>query len=491
MRHDVGKFKLDRQRSVTVTKYPKTTDFVDVINRIAAGGFDLSPFMTRGSHTATDATITMTWDGTGTFLDNQPKPGDLLEIVEDTIVLWLGVVEEVNNFNEERGNRVINILARSRDGVGPWRKRKYISPRFQAGGTLAGAAREVCTGQGLTQNEFDIPLVGYTIPHANVQFAEITPWQALTLIGQAIGYSPFTNARGQISMYNRDVDRIPDFVLTQADVKRIAGGKGKPSLSAFRLKWLDRNLTKVTQQDQILATTVITAGFFKRTTRRDVYWSDDRRARAQNTYMKVLDSINAGLLPIGDETYVQNDAFHGTVTTEVTIFIATLATVSLAAVIFLDYDPDGVVVFGFGGSAGVTIPQGRVIRGIAEAALLLIMMSIGTGHYEVWGQPYDFVHAVNKTEAFDDAAPTWMEDVREEGNDLIYDETHATEVAVRELLHRSAETNRWDTIITDDPRIEPGDIIELPDTSRLYVEDYTRTIARGGESTLSVSGFRS
>jgi len=489
MRADVGKFPLDRQRSVTVTRYPKTTDFVDVMNGVATGGFDLSPFMTQGSHTSTEATITMTWDGTGSFLANQPKPGDLLELVESSIQLWIGVVEEVNNFNEERGNRVINILARSRDGVGPWRKRKYISPRFQQGGTLAGAAQEVCLGQGLTQNEFDIPLVGFTIPHSNVQFAELTPWNALRLIGQAIGYEPFANAKGQISMYNRAVDRNPDIVLTQDDVKQIRGGKGRPSLSSFRVKWLDRNLTKVVQQDQILGTAVITAGFFKRETNRNVFWSDDRRARAQNTKMKVLDSINAGILPIGDETYAEIDRFHGTVTTEVSIFVATLATASLAAVIALDQAPDGVQVSLTG--TGVTIPAGRVIRGIAEAALLLIMMSIGTGNYEIWGEPFDFVHAVNKTEAFDENAPLWMEDVVEEENDLIYDETHAQEVAVRELLHRAAETNRWDTVIVDDPRIEPGDILALPDTSRLYVLNYRRDISRGGASTLAVEGFRS
>lgn len=491
MRGDVGKFPIDRQRSVTVTMYPKATPFIDVMNGVAAGGFDLSPFMTSGSHTSTDATITMTWDSTGSFLVNQPKPGDILEIVEASIQLWIGVVEEINNFNEERGNRKINIRARSRDGVGPWRKRKYISPRFQQGGTLAGAAQEVCIGQGLVAQEFDIPLVGYTIPHTNVQFAQVTPWVALKLIGQAIGYEPFTNAKGQITMYNRDVSRIPDIVLTNEDVIRIAGGKGKPSISGFQLKWMDRNLTKVVQQDQVLGSGSITAGFFRLTQQLEVYWSDDRRQRAENTYLKVIQSINDSLLPVGDETYVQNDRFHGTITITTDAWVPALATASLATMLALDYVPDAVVTGGIGASIGETIPYGRVIRGVAEGSLLLIMMSIGTGSYELWGQTYDFVHAVNKTEAFDDAAPLWMQDVQTESNDLIYDETHAQEVAIRELLHRIAETNRWDTVITDDPRIEPGDILELPDTSRLYVQNYTRQLTRGSPSTLKVTGFRS
>jgi hypothetical protein len=492
MRTDIAKFSNDRQRSVEVLLWPSTTDFVEIMNRTATGEFDLAPFITQGSHTSRDANLTVTWDGTGSFLANQPEAGDVLEIRDGSVQLWIGFIDEINNYNEERGNRVLRITARVRDAVGPWRKRRYVSPRFQAGASLAGVAQEVLINQGLTANEYDIPLVGFTVPHPNVQFADLTPWKALQLIGLAIGYEPYTNARGQISYYSRAVDRPADIVLTNEDVVRITGGKGKAALTAFRLLWLDRNLTKVVQQDQVLGTESITAGFFKRKTTRKVYWSDDRRARAQNTKLKVLDSINAGIINVGDENYVQVDRFHGKITTEVDVFVASLATASLAAVLLLDAAPDGVVTAGlFGVGAGYTVPKGRVIRGIAEAALLLIMMSIGTGNYEIWGEPYDFVHAVNTTEAFNENAPVWMEDVQAEENDLIFDEEHAQEVVVRELLHRVAESNKWDTVITDDPRIEPGDILELPDTSRLYVEDYTRQLTRGSPSQLSVSGFRS
>jgi hypothetical protein len=207
--------------------------------------------------------------------------------------------------------------------------------------------------------------------------------------------------------------------------------------------------------------------------------------------MNVVQSINDSLLPIGSEDYEQLDEFSGEVQIEVSVFVSALATASLAAVLALDVTTDGVVVFGFGGSTGVTVPHGRVIRGLAEASLLLIMMSIGTGQYEIVGEPFDFVHAINKTDAFDDAAPIWMESIVEVENDLIFDEEMAQDVATRELLHRIAEANRWDTVLVDDPRIEVGDIIELPDTSRLYVMDYQRNLMRGSAAQLNVQGFRS
>jgi hypothetical protein len=470
--------------------WPKTNTVVDVIDGAATGSLDLTPYVVTARMSSRNLNVTVTWDNTGTFVANQPQPGDIVEVVENGLQLAIMFVEELNNYNEERGNRVLSIVCRARDSVGPWRTRRYLSPRFQQGNTLAGAIRDVLVDQNLTTKEFDVPLTGHTIPHTNVQFADITPWRALESIGLAVGRSPFTDARSRIRFYDRAVDRVADIKLTDDDVIRITGGKARPALSAYRLKWLDRNLTKVTQQNQLLGTETITAGFFKRTQRRDIYWSDDRRARAQNTTMRVIQSINSGIINVGSEDYAEQDRFHGQIEVEVDAFVAGLATASLVAMLALDYTPDGVVVAGIGASTGITVPQGRVIRGIAEASLLLIMMSIGVGSYEVWGEPYDYVHAINRTEAFDENAPVWMDNVEEDENDLVYDETHAQQIAVRELLHRVASQQKWDAVITDDPRIEPGDILELPDTSRLYVTDYDRTLTRGSESTLKVSGFR-
>ena len=206
--------------------------------------------------------------------------------------------------------------------------------------------------------------------------------------------------------------------------------------------------------------------------------------------MRVIASINAGLVPIGEERYQQIDQFHGLIEVETDSLIAGVAIASLGTVLSATYIPDGVVTAGIGASAGETIPIGRIVHGIAEAALLLIMMSIGVGNYEIWGEPVDFVHAVNKTEAFDENAPFWMERVDEEQNDLIFDEDHAQDTCVRELLHRVASQNKWDTEITDDARIEPGDILQLPDESRLFVTDYTRSLMRDSAAVLTVSGFR-
>lgn len=467
-----------------------TSSLVDVMNGVETTGVDFSPYMTDGSMSANEAQFTFTWDGTGVFLANQPKSNDIVEVKENDEQLFIGFVENVNTYQEERGTRIYQISCRTRDAMGPWRAKRITTIRFDEGTALTAVAETILKQQGLDPVEYIVPLGGQTVPHKNVQFTDVTPWDALSEIGQAIGSQPICDAISRIKFVSRDVDRPADFVIGNDQLIRITGGRGVPQLTEFRLKWLDRNLTEVTQEEQVLGSTTITAGFWKGEQSEDVYWSEDQRARAKNTRMKVKQSINSGLLPIGSESYSQVDEFHGQVSVDVSIFVSGLATASLAAVLALDVTPDGVVVFGFGASTGKTVPAGRIIRGFAEASLLLIMMSIGTGQYDILGEPYDFVHARNTTTAYNDASPYWSEQFQDEENDLIYDEAHAQEVCVRELLYRTAEANLWSVTIMDDWRIEIGDIIELSDNSRLYVTGYNRNLTRGTPHTLDVEGFR-
>lgn len=491
MRVDISRVgEPDVQRNAQLVIYPKTTDWIEVLKGTATG-FNLSPFITRARHSAFDATVQMTWDGTSSFVANQPKPGDILRIDEFGSILWIGFVDEVNNFNEERGNRTMSITARSRDGVGILRKGRVASRRYPQGTLLNAMAEDLLRQIGLNENEFVIPLGGESVPHSNVQFAEQSPWKILQQIGLAMGHFPFTNAKGQITMGSRKVDRVSTITMTNERVTRIIGGKSRPALARYRLKWLDRNLTEIVQAEQVLATWGVTAGFFQRKQDVRLYWSEDERQRAKNARFVVLQSCNDALLSIVTETYTTNDLFSGTILVVTDSWVATLATVAIAALLILAFLPDAVVTAGFIVTGGYTISIGRVIEAIAQLILFVILMSLGTGSYEIMGEPFDFVHSTNTTIAIDDASPDWMEAQQTDENDLIFDESHAQQVVVRELLHRIAEQNKWDAQIIDDPRIEPGDIIELPDTSRIFVEDYERNLTRGTPALLTIRGFRS
>src|SRR5574337_1166401 len=108
-----------------------------------------------------------------------------------------------------------------------------------------------------------------------------------------------------------------------------------------------------------------------------------------------------------------------------------------------------------------------MVAGAMELGVLLTMASIGTGVYEVWGTPYDFVHARHTTEAYDPAAPEWMDATEVVETDLVQNDAHAQAIAARELIYRARSAQSYGMTIVDDPRIEPGDIIGLPDGTRL------------------------
>ncbi|MNG09144.1 hypothetical protein D3C84_925480 [compost metagenome] len=125
-----------------------------------------------------------------------------------------------------------------------------------------------------------------------------------------------------------------------------------------------------------------------------------------------------------------------------------------------------------------------------QVAFFLIIMSLGTGVYEIWGEPFDYVHETNTTEAYNDSTPEWMRLEETIDSDFVMNEGHAQQIAVRELLYRSLSATTWNVDIIDHPALERGDILQLPDGSRLYVLSFSRDLTRGSAAMLSVQGFR-
>ena len=99
------------------------------------------------------------------------------------------------------------------------------------------------------------------------------------------------------------------------------------------------------------------------------------------------------------------------------------------------------------------------------------------------------MHARNTSEAFDSSVPVYIDNAMDIECDFIVNEEHAKAVAIRELIYSAREANKWSVTMVDDPRIEYGDILQFHDGSQLYVEDFSRSLERGSEATLDVSGF--
>ena len=141
--------------------------------------------------------------------------------------------------------------------------------------------------------------------------------------------------------------------------------------------------------------------------------------------------------------------------------------------------------------AGVTVPVGRVIEGAGIVAVLLAMMILGTGIYEIHGNPFDFVFLEKQAIAMIDNLQYWEEKQLEIRNEFISTESHAHQLALTELLFEQSLANPRRLVIANDPRIEKGDIIQLSNGVKFYVQGATKQIVRGRPVTMQLEGFRS
>jgi hypothetical protein len=454
----------------------------------ATDGVDLSIYSTRITQSAGEASVSLTWN---TQLNgaNQPTVGQILELTLYGETLWIGIIESLNDYRLERGTRTLSITARSRDGNPKWRDTQLVTALYPVGTWIGIIASDIAHTLGLTDAEIDLPALNIATVHSNMQLANCTAWQMLETIYKPAGFDPYVDAIGRLKVISRNTTRAADFVLPSDRVKAVRGSRSTAPVTAIRVKWLDPMLTKVSQQDQALATESLTAGFFQAEVTAKVKFSLDSTQRVANSYMVVKQSCNVGLLPVANESYKQLSETEGRITLENTFFTAVFVTGALFGAYQASNIPDLVQVNPVTGT-GVTIPQGRVVQASLLFAAMYVMSSIGSGQYEIRGVPYDWVRARNTTEAYNDAADVWVQKIVEIENDFVTSQPMSEAFAIRELLYQSKQATSYGVTIVDDPRIEHGDILELPDGSRLYVTGYQRDLSRGAAALLEVSGFK-
>jgi hypothetical protein len=477
---------VDSQREAGVILHPTAT-LLSVIEGTATDGVDLSVYSTRISQSATECSVSVTWN---TQLNgaNQPMPGQVLELKLYGATLWIGVIETINDYRLERGERSLSLVARSRDGNPKWRDTQFVTLLYPLGTWIGTIATDIAHTLGLTDAEILLPQLNVATVHSNMQMANCTAWQMLESVYQPAGYDPYIDALGRLKVISRNTTRAADITLAADRVKNIKGSRSTPPVTAIRVKWLDPLLSKVTQQDQPLATESLTAGFFQAEVKAKVKFSGDEKQRAENTYMVIKQSVNSGLLPVATETYSQISETEGRIVLENTYYSAVFVTAALYGAYEASSIPDGVQLVT--PTTGFTIPNGRKIQAALLFAAMYVMSSIGSGQYEIRGRPYDWVRARNLTEAYNDATDSWVQKIVEIENDFVMSQAMSEAYAVRELLYQSQQATSYGVTIVDDPRIEHGDILQLPDGSRLYVTGYQRDLTRGAAAMLDISGFK-
>ncbi len=124
----------------------------------------------------------------------------------------------------------------------------------------------------------------------------------------------------------------------------------------------------------------------------------------------------------------------------------------------------------------------------ALIGILLIMMSIGSAQYEIWGTPYDYAYLEKQSVAIEEGLEYWLENEKEIKNDFIDTHDQADTIAVTELIWEKSLSRPRRIAIEDDPALEVGDIVALPDGRKVLVTALNKKIKRGEVPTLVIDG---
>lgn len=398
-------------------------------------------------------------------------------------------------------------------------KRRQITTREYTVGTDMGVTVGDILGMiGITENERRLsPALGRSFCHKTNQIAQLSPWEALSVLLYPAFLVPFFDGEGRFYGYWRHVSKNPDLVLPDyIRVHRLeaTAQTGEPTNKVV-IKYLDSNLSEIEGVDQKLGSASITTGFFTSREELKCYWSEDRKQRARNTYLKIVKSVNDNLLPVGSESYEETDAYSGKITITISAWVPTLAGALLAmylgraampdktestatnkAPALISVDPvshtgtiyPGTVVTSE--DTGFTIPWGRIEQATILIGILAVMMSLGSAQYEVWGTPFDLVYLEKEQIVMEEGVEYWAENEVEVENDFIGTAEVAEACGINELHYCRSSFNARRLILDDMPGIEPGDVIALPDEGRFFITGLSKSIKPGAVPLLEVSCFK-
>jgi hypothetical protein len=270
------------------------------------------------------------------------------------------------------------------------------------------------------------------------------------------------------------------------------------AINKVRVVFVDAALEQVDGTYQKLGDAQVTTGFFSMHEKLPCWWGEDHRQRAHDTHMKVVKSVNSGIIPVGTERYQQIDDFHGEIHVDISVWIPILAmlltTEYLAAaaipdLVFVITESGGFIVSA-GAGEGYTIPVGRIVQAQAMIGIMLIMMSMGSAQYEIWGTPYDMCYLEKESSAVECNIDYWQINELVIKNDFMGSYEQADAISLMTLIWEKSKCFPRKLTIQDDPALEIGDMIRLPDGLKFFITNISKTIRRGEVPILLLDGFK-
>jgi hypothetical protein len=446
------------------------------------------------------------------------KEGDARVDEADWVWTFTGQIRGQSGWQKARRSQTLEskVTAFSRENSQGYKRRQITSKEYTVGTEIGVFLYDLAgTFMGLSPEEIRIPpVLGLQLQHKVNQIAQMTPWDAVSAILETVGRVPYFDGDGRLTSINKDMNRLPDRVLP--DYIRVFDyqipARNQDNINKIRVTFLDSALSRVDSPFQKLGQAQVTTGFFSRHEKLPCWWSEDHKQRADGTEMKVIKSVNSGILPVGTERYTQVDEFHGEIDIDISVWVPILASVMLMAYLAAAYKPDSTTAEStgyclvecppMGGLAvgevyasetpgtGWTVPVGRIVQAVAMVGIMLIQMSMGSAQYEIWGTPYDYAYLEQESIAIEDGLAYWEENERQIKNDFLGTYEQADSLAVLELIWEKSNSYPRRLLLEDDLALEMGDILALLDGRKFLITGMQKSIKRGEIPLLTLDGFK-
>jgi hypothetical protein len=386
--------------------------------------------------------------------------------------------------------------------------RDITTPKFSAGTDLGEIVQWIATnvdGMGLSHDEVLIGAQGFTLKALTNQVVSTNCLEALYQVLFPVGKKPKFDSLGRLCAVEIDLDKPAVRIYSAGDVtieSVVLQPNEADTNNVALLHGLSDILEKSPGASQLLETIDVVTGFFDSELKKKVYYSDDHSQRAQNTRLRTKKRIW-----FSDAKWTEVDEFHGKLEIDTHYLAAARETIfgvylaSTLAVAAIDYffqassGAAGVIVSAITfGAAEASLATERlaldILSKVALAFLLWSMQFIGSGTYEIWGQPFENVYKELQSKAkLPGLAP---EDQRtaEFRNDFL-NTMAELDIRARELLRRELVKDQvYQITMMDDPLIEVDDIIELSTGERFYVLTVAKDFKRDQKFTMTLTGWK-
>lgn len=385
--------------------------------------------------------------------------GDRRIARQDWPVIFTGVCRGFPSGDiAKRDKRIIRCAAFGR--AQSFQKQIIVGTNWEYDTDLGDMAVDIAMLEmGLQREEIRFGQFGLTTKHKANALTEIGKIQGLNEIMKHVGRKPYFDARGFLVSHDTSFDKPPVHIFDRSPVIVSISRAQNPNSTVNSVEVIGLNSVqkKVVHPSQPLAEVNATVGYFDSSFSENVYFSDDRTRRAENTFAVIVHGGSRIFgLSTGDVSWSPIDEFSGKVQINtkyapyiIGYFIYTF--VFLYALLIVSEASNNTFMANFA----------RILIAGTMMAILFTLSKIGRFRIVIWGETFEYVF--EELRSISVLKNTSVADIAERSETMHFlSNIEDVKNRSRDLLRRElVKGMQYRIVMLSDPILEVDDIISI------------------------------